>query len=241
MLNSKKAHFISENFNLSYLFNGGSCSSIGWSVALHALILSLVFFGSQYQSLIQVKALLPKGNTLEIVMDSSARAVRSLELSQKKVRPKKPLPQSTDSNIVKKQERSEVVSNPNPIQASENPTAAASTDSVSNGAPVYGVSDGAIVSIRDRYIAELKAFIESKKQYPPSARMLRQSGKVVVSFTLSSAGHIGDVTVVKGCAFEKLNESAKSLLESLQFFKQFPEELKMNQLKLVVPIEYTLS
>ena len=96
-----------------------------------------------------------------------------------------------------------------------------------------------VLWVRERYLLELRAFIERHKRYPASSRLSGEEGQVEVAFSVSPDGSITDVRVKTPCLHDRLNEAAAGLVANLKKFQPIPQEL-VNQAPLLVsvPIRY---
>jgi TonB family protein len=98
-------------------------------------------------------------------------------------------------------------------------------------------------NITNRYLSELKLWIEKNKIYPRDAKILRQQGSVEVSFKIDKNGKFFDVKLTKSCEYEKINEAAIDLIKKIDHFKPLDKEL-FNDLKFIevnLPIKYELD
>jgi len=71
-------------------------------------------------------------------------------------------------------------------------------------------------SLENSFVGKLRSYIRSITQYPPSgeARRLRPEGAVEVSFTLSRAGAVSNVSVVRTSNSPILDKQAVAIVES---------------------------
>lgn len=92
----------------------------------------------------------------------------------------------------------------------------------------------------DRYLAELRARIQSLVVYPPVARALKLSGRVEIEFSVNQSGSVSNVGIVQPAPFKILNESALSFIQSLKRVAPIPEGAQVNSVRIVVPVEYSL-
>lgn len=105
-----------------------------------------------------------------------------------------------------------------------------------------GVAGGLEASAKERYLYELRLLLDSRKQYPPLARSLRQEGIVEVGFLLQPDGRLSETNVVRPSTHANLNRAALQLIEAVGRFKPLPAELgKMSGWRVSVPIEYRLQ
>ncbi len=118
-------------------------------------------------------------------------------------------------------------------------TNSAATQSAGLNGPA-GHRDGAIVSAIERYKFELRLFLESRKIYPETAKRLRQTGRVIVQFKVSTDGRLIEISLEQGSSSEILNRAAMDLVTSASRFKPLPSDADLTELQLSLPIEYIL-
>jgi protein TonB len=111
----------------------------------------------------------------------------------------------------------------------------------SAGSGPLGDPNGVAVQATERYLYELKLLIEQRKIYPAQARMMGQTGKVVVRFVVHQDGTIDQAEIIEASPFTKLNEAALKLIQNVKQFKAIPAEIGKDQWILNVPIHYTLN
>ena len=92
----------------------------------------------------------------------------------------------------------------------------------------------------NKYLVELKSFVEKNKFYPRMAARLRQSGKVEVKLRIGADGKFGKIEVISPANFDTLNTGAIDLLKRLGHFKPLPDEFLPAE-EFIIPIVYTLA
>jgi protein TonB len=107
--------------------------------------------------------------------------------------------------------------------------------------PLGEANGNRLASVKERYLYELRVLIEGRKTYPVTSKRLRESGRVLVEFTVQNDGTITAVGIKQGTAFERLNEAAKSLIAGIGKYKPLPSEFAQTSAKLEIPIEYSLQ
>jgi protein TonB len=147
-----------------------------------------------------------------------------------------PVTQTVRRHAAPPQEEAEVNERP-AVKARE--AAAEAKPATAQTGPV-GVRDGVAVSALERYKHELRLFLESRKIYPETAKRLRQTGRVVVNFKVSSSGDLSDIRLEQPSESAALNRAAVQLVEGASRFKPFPPETPSRELQLSLPIEYIL-
>ena len=75
------------------------------------------------------------------------------------------------------------------------------------------------------YFTMVRIKIESRKQYPLSARRNQQQGKVVVRFTIMADGSVRGLELARACPHASLNEAALKAVRSASPFDKPPAKL----------------
>ncbi len=101
-------------------------------------------------------------------------------------------------------------------------------------------SKDSLMKVTRAYLMGLSKEFEKRKDYPATARRLKQEGTVRVQFTVAKDGAISDAVVAKPCPYSSLNESALAAVQSLPKFKPIPEILEKDTWKMEIPIKYNL-
>jgi protein TonB len=104
-----------------------------------------------------------------------------------------------------------------------------------------GTSEETMGSTRTTYLSELRNFIERHKSYPPQARTLGHEGQAEIRFSILSDGTLASIELMKSSGSSILDQAALSLLQRVQKLSPIPAELKLSQLDLVLPIQYSLN
>jgi protein TonB len=104
-----------------------------------------------------------------------------------------------------------------------------------------GKTDGKVMSLKDRYLYELKMHIERNKIYPKKARRLKHQGQVVVNFMIDAQGNFAELKVSKSSSFNTLDKGALELLKKISNFKPLPEELKISALNVTQAITFQMN
>lgn len=144
-----------------------------------------------------------------------------------------------------------------PIVKEDQPVVAEkSTNEIQSGAPAAGivgqgqqtgalhgaegVGNGVEVSIEARYLYELRKLLERKKVYPQMAKVMGYSGTVKLEFIIDRNGAIKDLRVLES-AYPVLGQAAEKLVRSIEGLKPFPQELARSELKIEVPVQYSIQ
>ncbi|MBN2870407.1 MAG: energy transducer TonB [Campylobacterales bacterium] len=95
--------------------------------------------------------------------------------------------------------------------------------------------------VKEAYLHYLRQTIDERKVYPKNAKRLRQTGTVMVKFTLMAEGTITNVSVADSSGFELLDQAAADLLRNISRVRPLPQELGREPIILSIPIQYTLG
>jgi periplasmic protein TonB len=101
-----------------------------------------------------------------------------------------------------------------------------------------GKSDGG--KSKDRYYAELAAWLERHKRYPPQARKMRQEGIVRVRFVIDRSGKVISHRIETSSGHTALDHAASDLLRRASPMPAIPASMGRSRLEIVVPIAYRL-
>ena len=101
-------------------------------------------------------------------------------------------------------------------------------------------SKDSLMKVTRAYLMGLSKEFEKRKDYPATARRLKQEGTVRVQFTVSRDGAISGAVVAKPCPSSSLNESALAAVQAVSKFDPIPAVLGKNEWKMEIPIKYNL-
>ncbi|WP_296805419.1 energy transducer TonB [Thiocapsa sp.] len=93
---------------------------------------------------------------------------------------------------------------------------------------------------RDRYYAELAAWLERHKRYPSQARKMRQEGIVRVRFVIERNGKVVSHRIETSSGHAVLDHAASELLRRASPMPAIPASMGRSRLEIVVPIAYRL-
>jgi periplasmic protein TonB len=111
------------------------------------------------------------------------------------------------------------------------------TTAAGGGGGAAGTDQGG--KSKDRYYAELAAWLERHKRYPARARQLRQEGVVRVRFVIDRSGKLVSHRIENSSGHNALDEAASDLLRRASPMPAIPSNLGP-RLEIVVPIAYRL-
>jgi periplasmic protein TonB len=110
-----------------------------------------------------------------------------------------------------------------------------------SAAGAVGSPDGAEASARERYLYELRLFLQSRLTYPPIALTMGQEGTVLLRFRIDDNGAFEEVTIAEPSAFGILNRAALQLVQANSQWRALPESQRGSGGMLVtLPVDYTI-
>lgn len=101
-------------------------------------------------------------------------------------------------------------------------------------------SKDSLMKVTKAYLIGLSKAFEKQKDYPATARRLKQEGTVRVQFTVAKDGRISGAVVAKPCPYSSLNESALAAVQAVPKFDPIPAVLGKDTWKMEIPIKYNL-
>lgn len=90
------------------------------------------------------------------------------------------------------------------------------------------------------YIRQVAAFLNRVKTYPEKARAAGQQGIVVVRFTISRAGQVGSINVLRSSGSEALDDAGLALVRRAAPFPPLPDDFNGPLLTLTLPLSFGL-
>lgn len=165
----------------------------------------------------------PEGDTLWVELENKNN--RSSSASNRKLNPVAPAPNG--SSLKTSISDSESSSEPESSQGQ-----------LSSGQ--FGVAGGKTISERERYLAELRAYLDHRKRYPSAARLRGIEGSPTVRFRVHLDGTINAESIAVSSGSTTLDTAALELIRSLKKFKPLPSG-SADHLVVTLPIAYSLS
>ena len=104
----------------------------------------------------------------------------------------------------------------------------------------YGSGAGAETAM-NKYHSLVAQEIYKIKKYPRQAQSLHQEGTVVISFKLNKVGKILELKVLEKAPFKSLTNAAIETINSIRNFPSIPDELNLEEITLIIPIEYKIQ
>ena len=124
--------------------------------------------------------------------------------------------------------------------ATNEATSGARSGTLGTNGPL-GDPNGIEVSERERYLYELRRFIDSRKTYPAISRQLGETGRVTLRVRIARDGSFSESKTLFSSAPKRLEASAHQLISSVAKFKTFPNALAERFLVVDIPIDYVLE
>ena len=91
------------------------------------------------------------------------------------------------------------------------------------------------------YLRSLKKQLEQIKDYPATAKRLKQEGTVRVRFTILADGKIEQVEVSESSRYSSLDNSALEAVAKMEKFQPIPKLLEKERWRIEIPIQYKLN
>lgn len=95
--------------------------------------------------------------------------------------------------------------------------------------------------LEQQYADALKQAIEARKFYPSRARRRAREGDVVVAFTVSRAGDIAGVHVVRSSRVRSLDRAAVMAVNRVGSFEPFPVDINREHWRFEIALSYHLQ
>ncbi len=122
-----------------------------------------------------------------------------------------------------------------PVQPIQTPRA------VANATPAKPAPDAEILAQQEHnYRLEIIKRIESNKFFPRRARKMRQTGDVIVEFTLMRDGSLSEAKVLQSSAPPILEKAALKAIQVSALFPPFPEIITRDSWSFQTSLEYRL-
>jgi protein TonB len=100
-----------------------------------------------------------------------------------------------------------------------------------------GLAGGVGLPTEKDYYEMVRLRIEREKKYPEEAASMHKEGKVVLSFVINLDGFVRDLTIVKPCPHEVLNEAALQAVRDSNPFSRPPPRIFKDD----IPFELTVT
>ena len=91
------------------------------------------------------------------------------------------------------------------------------------------------------YLRSLKKQLEQIKDYPATAKRLKQEGTVRVRFTILADGKIEQIEVSESSRYTSLDNSALEAVAKMEKFQPIPKLLEKERWRIEIPIQYKLN
>ncbi len=117
----------------------------------------------------------------------------------------------------------------------------------SEAAPDAGTADaassqaaGGTAGAPADYLTALQAWLERHKEYPRQARLRRQEGTVLLSFTFDRSGRVLDHRIERSSGHAALDREVAEMLARAQPLPAMPEAMPQARLEVTVPVQFAL-
>lgn len=118
---------------------------------------------------------------------------------------------------------------------------APTTETRADGDGHESAETSAALSAQSRYELYVRSQIAKKKTYPPTARRLGHTGRVILKFRVLASGEVQAAELAQKSAHESLNQDALKILRGLARLEPIPNELGRAEWLFVVPVDYDLN
>ena len=102
-------------------------------------------------------------------------------------------------------------------------------------------SADSIKMVTRTYLRSLKKQLEQIKDYPATAKRLKQEGTVRVRFTILADGKIEQIEVSESSRYSSLDNSALEAVAKMEKFQPIPKLLEKERWRIEIPIQYKLN
>lgn len=102
-------------------------------------------------------------------------------------------------------------------------------------------SADSIKMVTRTYLRSLKKQLEQIKDYPATAKRLKQEGVVRVRFTILADGKIEQIEVSESSRYSSLDNSAMDAVAKMEKFQPIPKILEKERWRIEIPIQYKLN
>ncbi|MFT5112408.1 MAG: protein TonB [Parasphingorhabdus sp.] len=115
--------------------------------------------------------------------------------------------------------------------ASQTPLIALSLQASATGAPTTAPG---------QFTDKVLAWLERHKRYPTKARRRQLEGVVMLFFSMGRNGQVLEYRIEQGSGHPILDQAVVNMINAAQPLPAIPEEYAMNQLDLLVPVQFSL-
>jgi protein TonB len=103
-----------------------------------------------------------------------------------------------------------------------------------------GLTGGIGLPTKQDYYEMVRLRIEREKKYPKEAESMHKEGKVVLSFVINLEGFVRDLTIVKPCPHEVLNQAAVQAVRDSNPFSRPPPRLFKDDIPFELSVNFEL-
>lgn len=105
-------------------------------------------------------------------------------------------------------------------------------------APQQAPSSEPSASQVNRWESSVLRHLGQRRKYPPEARRRGEAGRVLVQFTIDTAGNVQSVSIAGSSGFASLDQAALELVRSSSPVPRPPEGLPRSRLTIGIPLDY---
>jgi periplasmic protein TonB len=98
-----------------------------------------------------------------------------------------------------------------------------------------------VASVKAAWKKSLISHLKRSRNYPETARLLGQQGRVIVRFRVDRSGHVISSHIVKGAGARRLDNEVLALLVRADPMPVPPDQLPDSELELEVPVNFKLT
>jgi len=208
------------------------------SLIAHALVVGLLYVGVPAQKIYTPIEISFGPLTAPASSGPVASAAKPLPLPRSKVA--LPAPAKPVVAPIVEQKVADAVTTAAAAVAPSTESAVGASGGGGGAASGSGLGGSGSMDPRALYMGRLSRLIQSKVEYPRSARMLNREGNVVVEVKIARDGRILSSSIKKKSDFEAFNKNALETLKRVGRFEAVPAELAGDELTILLPVEYNL-
>jgi periplasmic protein TonB len=129
---------------------------------------------------------------------------------------------------------------PKPRPAAARPQAADPPAAAPAQTPAEAAVSAPTGQVQATWEALLVAHLARFKRFPPAAQRRGEQGVVLMRLSMTRAGAVLSMAMVRGSGYADLDEEAQAWMARAQPLPAAPPEMKAQQVEIVVPLRFTL-
>lgn len=95
-------------------------------------------------------------------------------------------------------------------------------------------------NLKAKFLHELRHKLDELKEYPNLSKELGETGVVEIAFTINKNGDVTEAHIHKSSGKFRLDQAGLKTLSKLKKFQSLPAELGIENLEIIVPLEFDL-